>query len=86
MENDLLFSFFLIFTSAAVLATVALFTRQPLIVAYIAIGVILGPSGTSLISDPTLIASVAKVGIIFLLFLLGLDPTKLKQITYAKSD
>ncbi len=43
MENDLLFSFFLIFTSAAVLATVALFTRQPLIVAYIAIGVILGP-------------------------------------------
>ena len=79
MENDLLFSFFLIFTSAAVLATVALFTRQPLIVAYIAIGVILGPSGTSLISDPTLIASVAKVGIIFLLFLLGLDmqPRKL---------
>jgi Kef-type K+ transport system membrane component KefB len=79
MENDLLFSFFLIFTSAAVLATVALFTRQPLIVAYIAIGVILGPSGTSLISDPTLIASIAKIGIIFLLFLLGLDmqPRKL---------
>ena len=80
MHTDpVLFSFFLIFTSAAVLATVALYTRQPLIVAYIAIGVILGPSATSLISDPSLISSIAKIGIIFLLFLLGLDmqPAKL---------
>ncbi|MBD3647163.1 MAG: cation:proton antiporter, partial [Pseudomonadales bacterium] len=80
MENDpLIFSFFLIFTSAAILATLALFTRQPLIVAYIAIGVILGPSATSLVSDPGLIRSIAKIGIIFLLFLLGLDmqPSKL---------
>ncbi len=83
METDpLIFSFFLIFTSAAVLATVALYTRQPLIVAYIAIGVILGPSGTSLIDDPTLINSIAKIGIIFLLFLLGLDmqPAKLGKM------
>ena len=80
MENDpLIFSFFLIFSSAAVLATLALFTRQPLIVAYIAIGVILGPSASSLVSDPALIRSIAKIGIIFLLFLLGLDlqPAKL---------
>ncbi len=74
METDpLIYSFFLIFSSAAVLATFALFTRQPLIVAYIAIGVLLGPSGTALISDPSLINSIAKIGIIFLLFLLGLD-------------
>lgn len=80
MESDpLLYSFFLIFTSAAILATIALFTRQPLIVAYIAIGILLGPSVTSLVSDPTLISSIAKIGIIFLLFLLGLDmqPSKL---------
>ena len=77
--DPLLFSFFLIFTLAAVLATLALFTRQPLVVAYIAIGIILGPSVTSLISDPGLINSIAKIGIIFLLFLLGLDmqPSKL---------
>lgn len=81
-SDPLLFSFFLIFTSAAVLATLALFTRQPLIVAYIAIGIILGPSGTKLISDPSLIGSVAKIGIIFLLFLLGLDmqPAKLRNM------
>ncbi|MFT5208627.1 MAG: Kef-type K+ transport system membrane component KefB [Flavobacterium sp.] len=80
MESDpLLFSFFLIFSSAAVIATFALLTRQPLIVSYIAVGIILGPSGLSLVSDPTLISSIAKIGIIFLLFLLGLDmqPSKL---------
>lgn len=83
MHTDpVLFSFFLIFTSAAVLATAALYTRQPLIVAYIAIGIVLGPSGTALISEPALIASIAKIGIIFLLFLLGLDmqPTKLRNM------
>lgn len=75
-------SFFLIFSGAAILATLALYTRQPLIVAYIAIGVILGPSATSLISDPTLIRGVAEIGIIFLLFLLGLDmqPAKLNNM------
>ncbi len=82
MDATLLTSFVLIFTSAAVLATIALYTRQPLIVAYIAIGVILGPSATSLISDPTLIRGVAEIGIIFLLFLLGLDmqPSKLNNM------
>ena len=82
MGESFFTSFFLIFTGAAVLATMALYTRQPLIVAYIAIGVILGPSATSLISDPTLIRSVAEIGIIFLLFLLGLDmqPSKLNNM------
>jgi Kef-type K+ transport system membrane component KefB len=83
MESDpLLFSFFLIFTTAAVLATVALYTRQPMIVTYIAAGIILGPSATGLVSDPALITSVAKIGIIFLLFLLGLDmqPSKLANM------
>jgi Kef-type K+ transport system membrane component KefB len=83
MDTDpLIFSFFLIFSSAAVVATLALYTKQPLIVAYIAIGVILGPSGTSLINDTALIDSIAKFGIIFLLFLLGLDmqPAKLANM------
>ena len=83
MHGDpLVFSFFLIFTSAAVMATLALYTRQPIIVAYVAIGVILGPSGTSLISDPSLISSISQIGIIFLLFLLGLDmqPGKLANM------
>ena len=80
MEPDsLLFSFFLIFSGAALLSTLALFFKQPLLVAYIFIGIILGPYGLGYISDPTLLNDIAKFGIIFLLFLLGLDmqPKKL---------
>jgi len=72
-SDPFLFSFFLIFACAGILATLALFTRQPLIVMYILTGMILGPSGTALIDNPELISSIAKFGIIFLLFLLGLD-------------
>lgn len=82
--QPLLFSFFLIFTTAAILATVALFTRQPLIVAYIVVGAILGPSGLSLVSDPELIRGISTIGIIFLLFLLGLDMQPAKLLSMLK--
>ncbi len=72
-SGSLLFSFFLIFSGAAVLASVALFTRQPLLVAYIVLGAILGPYGMALVTDTSLLNDIAHVGIIFLLFLLGLD-------------
>ena len=80
--EPLLFTFFLIFTSAAVLATIALYTRQPMIITYIAAGILLGPSVTGLVSDPTIISNVSTIGIIFLLFLLGLDmqPSKLANM------
>jgi Kef-type K+ transport system membrane component KefB len=67
------FSFFLIFTGAAVLASIALYTRQPLIIAYIVLGAALGPYGLHMVTDVQLLADIAHVGIIFLLFLLGLD-------------
>ncbi|MEH6575710.1 MAG: cation:proton antiporter [Amphritea sp.] len=73
VEQNLVFSFFLIFTGAAVLATVALYTRQPLLVAYIVLGAFLGPYGYSLIQDTALLSEISHIGIIFLLFLLGLD-------------
>ncbi len=82
MSQDILFSIFLVFTGAAVLSTIALFARQTLLVAYIALGVLLGPSGFGLVSDTDLISEIAHIGIIFLLFLLGLDlyPQKLVQL------
>lgn len=71
--SSVTFSFFLIFTGAAVFASVALFTRQPLIIAYIALGACIGPYGLSLVTDLDLLSDIGHVGIIFLLFLLGLD-------------
>ncbi len=75
-------SFFYIFTGAALLATVALYTRQPMLVAYIALGCLLGPFGFGWVDDPTLLSEIAEFGIIFLLFLVGLDlqPAKLKNM------
>lgn len=63
---------FLIFTGTAVLSTVALFTRQSLLVAYIALGAIFGPWGLKLVNNSTIIKQAGDIGIIFLLFLLGL--------------
>jgi Kef-type K+ transport system membrane component KefB len=72
-SGSVTFSFFLIFSGAAVLASVALYTRQPLIIAYIVLGAAIGPSGFNMVSDVKLLSDIAHVGIIFLLFLLGLD-------------
>jgi len=68
---------FLIFAGAAVMATLALYARQALPVAYIALGLIMGPLlgiwDVGIAIDPAIIRGMAEFGIIFLLFLLGLN-------------
>ena len=74
METDsITFAFFLIFSGAAALASLALYTRQPLLIAYIALGALIGPYGMGYVTDLKLLSDIASFGIIFLLFLLGLD-------------
>lgn len=73
VTGEILQSFFWVFSGAAVLATLALYTRQPILVAYIGLGAILGPSGVAWVTDVSLLGEMASVGIIFLLFLLGLE-------------
>jgi Kef-type K+ transport system membrane component KefB len=82
MHNEpIIFTIFLIFAGAALLATLALYARQSLLVVYIVLGVLLGPSVFNLVSDPALIRGLSHIGIIFLLFLLGvnLGPQKLVE-------
>ena len=73
METGITFTFAAIFLGAAVLSSIALYARQPIIIAYIALGVALGPFGLGVVSDMELVSGAGHVGIIFLLFLLGLD-------------
>ena len=83
MQSDVIvFSIFLIFTGAAVFAGAALYLRQSLLVAYIALGCLVGPWGLGLVTDATTIQGIGHVGIIFLLYLLGLNlhPQKLLQM------
>jgi len=81
-SESLLFMVFLIFTGAAIFATLALYARQALIVSYIVLGVVLGPSLLGWVTDASLIKSVGDIGIMFLLFLLGLNmhPQKLFRL------
>jgi Kef-type K+ transport system membrane component KefB len=72
-QDPILFTFFLIFTGTAVLATLALFARQSLLVAYIVLGALFGPWGLGLVQDAVVVSQVSHIGIMFLLFLLGLD-------------
>jgi len=82
VEDSILYTVFLIFTGASIVATVALYARQSLLIAYIAVGLLAGPHVIGLIPDPALVADIANVGIIFLLFLLGLnlEPADLKKL------
>ena len=73
LEESVVFQLFLIFSGTAVLATMALFARQALVVAYIVLGILFGPSVLSLVPDTTFLSGIAEIGIIFLLFLLGLN-------------
>jgi Kef-type K+ transport system membrane component KefB len=81
-DQSLLFVVFLIFTGAAVMATLALYARQALIVSYIVLGLVMGPSLLGWVTDARLIQGVADIGIMFLLFLLGLNmhPQKLIRL------
>jgi len=72
-HHTIIFSVSLIFCGAALLSTAALFSRQALLVAYIALGLLLGPYCLKLIPDITLAQEFGDIGIVFLLFLLGLN-------------
>ena len=70
--HTITYMIFLIFAGTAVLSTMALLTRQSLLVAYIALGAIFGPWGLKLVNNSAVIQQAGDIGIIFLLFLLGL--------------
>lgn len=57
---------------AAVGGALAQLLRQPLIVAFIAIGILLGPSGLEIVAHSTEIELFARLGIALLLFVVGL--------------
>lgn len=78
-DPSIFFTIFLIFTGAAIVATIALFARQAMIIAYIFLGVLLGPSLLGWVSNAVVLQKFADIGIVFLLFLLGLNlhPQKL---------
>lgn len=62
-----------IYGGSALLATIFLFLKQPVVLAYIFAGILLGPSGLEFIKDPDAIERFSHFGIILLMFLIGID-------------
>jgi Kef-type K+ transport system membrane component KefB len=73
-HQDLLSSIGLCISIAAGLAFVAHRLRQPLLLAYLLAGVLIGPQiGVGLITDEESIRTVSEIGLILLLFIIGLE-------------
>jgi Kef-type K+ transport system membrane component KefB len=70
---DLLATIGICIAAAALLALVGWRLRQPLILAYLLTGVIIGPHVLNYVGDPASITTVAEIGLILLLFIIGLE-------------
>jgi len=67
---------------SALLAWVALLVRQPIIIAYVLCGILLGPWGLETVSDTEAVHSISQIGVALLLFMAGLvlHPQRLAQL------
>jgi Kef-type K+ transport system membrane component KefB len=73
-------------TAAAwLLGLAAQIARQPIILAYLAAGFILGPSTLSWVTNQESITTISELGLIFLLFMIGLEIDLKKIISDGKS-
>ncbi len=71
-----------ILTVAAGVGALAIRLRQPLIIAFIAVGIIVGPAGLNLAASTDEVELFAKLGITLLLFVVGLklDPHEIRAV------
>ncbi|PCI09367.1 MAG: sodium:proton antiporter [Gammaproteobacteria bacterium] len=80
--QNIIFEFVLIYAGAAFFATIFLYLKQPVILAYIGLGIVAGPGGLGLVTEPDHIEKISHVGVILLLYLLGinLQPNRLYHL------
>jgi Kef-type K+ transport system membrane component KefB len=67
---------------AAVIGLLAARLRQPMIVAFIVVGILVGPAALGVVSETESLELLAQLGVTVLLFLVGLklDPTLVRQL------
>lgn len=80
--DNFLFEIGIVVIFSAVFSVLSYFLRQPLILAYILAGVLIGPLGFGFVTDPEFIHVMAEIGVILMLFLIGLemDVSRLKNL------
>src|SRR5215813_9743928 len=80
--NELIHDLALSIVMAWLLGVVAHLVRQPLILAYLVAGFLLGPSGLRWVESQQSITIIDERGLIFMLFMIGLE-IDLKKIVRA---
>ncbi|MBN2094697.1 MAG: cation:proton antiporter [Candidatus Aenigmarchaeota archaeon] len=66
---------------ALVLGAILRYFRQPSVIAYILTGLILGPFGLKVITDTEAVTSLGNIGVVFLLFFIGLSVSPSELVT-----
>lgn len=72
-QSDILKDLVVIFTAAVVVVTLLKKARVPSVAGFILTGVLAGPSALALVNDPHQVEILAEVGVILLLFGIGLE-------------
>ncbi len=82
LGDNIILELIVIFAGSALLSTLFLYLRQPIMLAYIALGIAIGPVGFGVVSNDENIEHLSQLGIILLLFLIGisLEPRRLLQL------
>ena len=73
MHHGILFDIGLAIVAATALAYVARLLRQPLLLAYIGAGLLIGPPVLGLVHSEEAIAELSELGLAFLMFIVGLE-------------
>lgn len=72
LNQNSFYEFTIILMLAAILGAIGQLFRQPLIVVFIALGILVGPTGLNLVSSTDKITLLSDLGIAILLFVVGL--------------
>ena len=80
--DELLRNLVLLFLSAGAVLHLFHFLRVPSVAGLLVAGVLIGPHGIGLVKDPAQISQLADLGIVLLMFSIGLDftPERLRQL------
>jgi len=85
--NELIFQLSLVIIVTAILSIILELSKQPILIAFIFSGLIMGPQGLGLIDNNLFFEAIGEVGIILLLYLIGLElKTKILGGTFGKGS
>lgn len=73
MHHHLLVDIGIVVLAATIVGLIAHFLRQPLLLAYLIAGALIGPIGFKLIQEQGSIDTISEIGLVLLLFIIGLE-------------